>query len=138
LLSDEEPVLDDASALAFHWQELAECNDAQNAAWIAYQRPLTQQEVPNLPANCHKEVLLGAQLAPKYNKRERVQVNILLALIRLPQVHTDILISLNELLPASPLSSGQLDPSPISEASTTAFFAFISNLRIQDWGLFNA
>jgi hypothetical protein len=65
-------------------------------------------------------------------------VNVLLALVRLPQVHTDILVSLNEPLPASATSSGQLDPSPMSEASVATFFAFLRELRIVDWSLFNA
>ncbi|RUO95599.1 hypothetical protein BC936DRAFT_143646 [Jimgerdemannia flammicorona] len=125
----------------YHFQQLGEDNDAADTQ-ITSIVTLSPAEVPNMPPTAIPILLTGTQSITKFNESGSEATNfvgILLAVIRLPQVTTDMVISYNLPLAIGPQSSSRVIAAarPASpEAGLEEFKRVLASLLIKDWGLF--
>ncbi|KAI9363985.1 hypothetical protein DFJ73DRAFT_810511 [Zopfochytrium polystomum] len=95
---------------SFHFWELADVNSARDYSRILRVEHLSPgTDVPHMGPGCGITLVIGQQLISKYRETDptsRNLVNIYLAVIRLPQVSTDLVISYNH-----PVALGQLSSS---------------------------
>ncbi|BFZ59195.1 hypothetical protein YB2330_000199 [Saitoella coloradoensis] len=165
----------DNNAAKAHFDALAHDNEAEDNAQVLSVVPCSTEEIPHLPNNVSAYILTGTQQVVKFYPRRRGSedlvstghalspapfVVILLALIRLPQQETDIVISMNidfidmddmlsvaclgapsetgtdtGLTSAFPLSGGTGGATRIEKARRE-LNVILSSFTIQDWGLF--
>lgn len=132
------------NAVTFHFQEVAQINDAgspshQSIFKVEYLNPM---EISNLASvkDLYVGCLFGQQLVSKFRESHRNIVNIYMAVIRIPHVTTDILITLNDPVALAPQSSssksGAVPQGSNVQQSLDMFSKIIRSLRIIDWGLF--
>ncbi|XP_062814155.1 ran guanine nucleotide release factor [Anolis carolinensis] len=128
----------DENATRYHFEDLA---DASSTAEILNQ----EQFLPQLLAleGCSSAWQLTArQLVAKFNEEAKNEVTLHLALLRLPQYGTDLLLTFNDPTRIHPLSSsaaqGTEVPPPFSQAPWTVehFHTFARSLRLHDPGIF--
>nr|XP_016852799.1 PREDICTED: ran guanine nucleotide release factor [Anolis carolinensis] len=128
----------DENAARYHFEDLA---DASSTAEILNQ----EQFLPQLLAleGCSSAWQLTArQLVAKFNEEAKNEVTLHLALLRLPQYGTDLLLTFNDPTRIHPLSSsaaqGTEVPPPFSQAPWTVehFHTFARSLRLHDPGIF--
>ncbi|KAF9426427.1 hypothetical protein BGZ94_006537 [Podila epigama] len=146
-LASEAP--DDACA-AFHYQQLAEDNDAEESSTIQNVSILSNAELPGWPAEAKIYLLLGQQRIAKFNEQQRQQeqggagavdtrnlVQIMMVVVRLPRQETDIVISYNVPLKISAASSSHevAHEGDIREAEVW-FRNLIASFKVREWGLF--
>ncbi|KAJ3241250.1 hypothetical protein HDU81_001234 [Chytriomyces hyalinus] len=121
--------VDDTDRSLFHFNELADTNDAGNSAAILARTTLQPVTSMNLQPKCTIDIIHGIQHAAKFNTSDVNSVHVLLAVVHLPQVNTDLLISINK----------PVDKETKEVANATAFaefVQFVGTLRVDDWGLF--
>ncbi|KAG0069148.1 hypothetical protein BGZ89_003438 [Linnemannia elongata] len=63
----------DDNCAAFHFQQLAEDNDAEDASTIQSVSVLNNAELPTWPADAKIYLLLGQQRVAKFNEQQRLQ-----------------------------------------------------------------
>lgn len=116
----EQKEVPDTEAMEFFLNDLASFNEATEAK-VLHTKPLAPEEVPHL--GCRAFMAVGQQMVAKF-KEERVDpVQIYAAVLRLPEVTTDILITLN-------------DPGHSHAESADMFAHLLKSFRIVDWQLF--
>ncbi|KAI9011541.1 hypothetical protein BC832DRAFT_590758 [Gaertneriomyces semiglobifer] len=125
----------DAAAARFHFQQLAEDNQALECAVRDIQVLDPRQAIPHLAAaNGHVSVLVGNQTVTKFRSTNPenpeaiphvIQIN--MTVIRIPHVSTDLVISVN-----TPLSAD----APASAAASEILSQSLQALSVRDWGLF--
>merc|ERR1719333_1315676 len=121
----------------FHFGELAKENDAEgNNCCVSTIRTLANEELPNFSniPDVYKAVVLGAQRVAKFNEQARNEINIFMAIIRIPKITTDILITLNAPSIINPESSSakNIQPNQIEEPAKV-FEEFLRTFQILDW-----
>jgi len=131
----------DRECANFHFQELARSNEAEGSFQrIHSSRPLAQEELPGVAApGLLRFVVLGEQAISKFREEARNTVRIYMAVIRLPHITTDILITLNEPVHVAEGSSSQKNIQHASAPRVPAPKVFEEVLRtfcIRDWSLF--
>ncbi|KAL4857856.1 Ran guanine nucleotide release factor [Chlorella vulgaris] len=140
VVQEHQPV-PDAEAASFFFHDQAANNEAQHAQ-IDMQYVLSQQDVPDLPPDCFKAILVGQQAVTKGRQGSDAlnKVHIILCCIRLPQHGSDLLLTLNSPIYISEKSAAaEHAGAGFKGAHLTApalFKQIISSLRINDWGLF--
>ncbi|KAK3820744.1 MAG: hypothetical protein JOS17DRAFT_793836 [Linnemannia elongata] len=67
------PEASDENCAAFHFQQLAEDNDAEDASIIQSVSVLNNAELPTWPADAKIYLLLGQQRIAKFNEQQRLQ-----------------------------------------------------------------
>ncbi|KAF8948089.1 hypothetical protein BGZ47_006497 [Haplosporangium gracile] len=120
----------DDNCAAFHFQQLAEDNDAEDASIVQSVTLLNNIELPTWPADAKIYLLLGQQRIAKFNEQQRLQqhhlataastsssttagadarnlVQIMMVVFRLPRQETDIVLSYNVPLQISDSSSSK-------------------------------
>ncbi|KAF9112899.1 hypothetical protein BGX27_002606 [Mortierella sp. AM989] len=147
----------DEACAAFHYQQLAEDNDAEDASIIQSISVLNNAELPTWPAEAKIYLLLGQQRIAKFNERQRQQeaaaanplqqlqadarnlVQIMMLVVRLPRQTTDIVISYNVPLQISESSSSKqvAHEGNIQEAEVW-FRTLIGSFLVIDWGVFGS
>ncbi|KAI1317423.1 hypothetical protein EDD11_008487 [Mortierella claussenii] len=153
----------DEACAAFHYQQLAEDNDAEDSSVIQSVSVLSNAELPSWPADAKIYLLLGQQWIDKFNERQRQRedaaaaaasgrgpsqtpvqdarnlVQIMMVIVRLPRQETDIVISYNVPLQISASSSSRqvAHEGNILEAETW-FRTLIASFQVRDWGLFES
>ncbi|KAG0362653.1 hypothetical protein BG005_004770 [Podila minutissima] len=138
----------DDSCAAFHYQQLAEDNDAEESSTIQSVSILNNTELPNWPAEAKIYLLLGQQRVAKFNERQRQVesgsaedtrnlLQIMMVVVRLPRQETDIVISYNVPLQIAATSSSRevAHEGNIQEAEAW-FRNLIGSFRVRDWSLF--
>ncbi|KAG0057030.1 hypothetical protein BGZ83_002268 [Gryganskiella cystojenkinii] len=146
---------DDACA-AFHFRQLAEDNDAEDASVVQTVTLLNNAELPAWPVDAKIYLLLGQQRIAKFNERQRQQeaasmsghqvsaqqdarnlVQIMMVVFRLPQQETDIVVSYNVPLQISETSSSKqvAHEGSIQEAEVW-FRNLIGSIQVRNWQLF--
>ncbi|KAF9912104.1 hypothetical protein EC991_001050 [Linnemannia zychae] len=150
----------DENCAAFHFQQLAEDNDAEDASVIQSVSLLNNAELPTWPADAKIYLLLGQQRIAKFNEQQRLQqqqqnlatasststsaqpdarnlVQIMMVVFRLPRQETDIVLSYNVPLQISEKSSSRevAHEGDIAEAEVW-FRALVGSFTVRDWGLF--
>ncbi|KND02003.1 uncharacterized protein SPPG_02509 [Spizellomyces punctatus DAOM BR117] len=138
---------DDAEAANFHFQQLAEDNDAAESRVLSVEYLDPATVTPSLPSTVHLSVIVGEQVVSKFregNPNARNLVAIYMAVLRIPHVTTDLVISYNH-----PVALGQSSSSAtalresgghvgVPEVAMENFRNMLRRLRIVDWGLFGA
>ncbi|KAI8055162.1 hypothetical protein BDF22DRAFT_654081 [Syncephalis plumigaleata] len=140
-----------------HFKQIAEDNESPNTQ-IVNLVALTSHDIPNMPISRHDWLPTGwtttSSQVPRDFRNFLNTVDIFLAVIRLPQVTTDILITVNvPVLIGSTSSSRQMVNDNTMESSSNADSAtplqtgdiqlgehhvrsLLSSFDIKDWGLF--
>ncbi|KAG9302234.1 hypothetical protein G9A89_008724 [Geosiphon pyriformis] len=133
---------DPASIVSFHFSSVAFDNDAENHSTLQQSGLLNPNDFPNLPSDTSMFFASGQQLVAKFNERDpnaRNLVNIFLAVIRLPQHSTDIVITYNIPILIGSTSSSRLTAREGNvHVGFEEFKAFLKSFRIVDWGLFGS
>ena len=141
LLSLVEDVSDESCA-EFHFNEIVKENDAQENVTVITNRVLTDEELPNISgANIHKAMILGRMHASKFKESATNLIELHMAIIRIPKITTDILISFNAPVIINEESSSAKnvqDTTPPQESPAILFQNVLKTFTIQDWGLFGA
>lgn len=128
----EQKDVNDAEAIDFFLSDLAAFNEATESK-VMHSRPLEPEEVSNLPT-CRAFTGVGQQVVAKFREDHSGPVQIHCAVLRLPDVTTDILITLND-----PHALHQSDPPDVLPAEVTSeviFARLLKSFRILDWTLF--
>ncbi|KAI9105022.1 hypothetical protein DFS34DRAFT_605464 [Phlyctochytrium arcticum] len=135
----------DDEAAKFHFQQLADDNDASESQILSIEHPDPSTSIPSISSPVHISTLVGQQTVAKFRERDpqaRNFVAIYMAVIRLPHVTTDLVLSYNH-----PLSLGAASSSNsalaesgghvgVPEVAMDNFQKLLRSLRIVDWGLF--
>ncbi|KAF9941723.1 hypothetical protein BGZ65_001851 [Modicella reniformis] len=145
----------DESCAAFHFQQLADDNDAADTSVIQSVSILNNVELPTWPAEAKIYLLLGQQRVAKFNERQRQQeaaqqtqhptgsdarnlVQIMMVVVRLPRQETDIVISYNVPLHISETSSSkQVAHEGSIEEAEVWFRNLLGSFQVRNWGLFS-
>lgn len=138
LLSLVDDVSNESSA-EFHFRELAKENDASDACEIVNIRLLANEELPNLTRQeIYKALLLGRQHVAKFKESAKNVVEIYMAIIRIPSITTDILITFNVPTNVHPQSSSSSNISNTAQQTEPGkiFQEVLRTFKILDWGLF--
>jgi hypothetical protein len=139
------PQVSNEQCAAFHFEELASLNESVGHEIVAVQ-PLAPSDTPFLPPTLYKCALFGRQQVAKYSESARNLVNIYMAVIRLPHMNSEILITVNEPIAIHPQSSSATffnSTIPSSSFSGSAsgldlFRNILLSFRIVDWSLFGS
>ncbi|KAF9181111.1 hypothetical protein BGZ51_005664 [Haplosporangium sp. Z 767] len=145
----------DDSCAAFHFQQLAEDNDAEDDSVIQSVSQLNNADLPAWPVDTKIYLLLGQQRIAKFNERQRQQeaqaqgnqqlttpdarnlVQIMMVVFRLPRHETDIVLSYNVPLQISETSSSkQVAHEGNLQEAETWFRNLVGSYQVRDWGLF--
>ncbi|KAI8967012.1 hypothetical protein BDF20DRAFT_917963 [Mycotypha africana] len=127
----------------FHFQQLAEDNEATDATVISIEK-LQPESVSSTISSERTEIyiLQGEQKIAKFNEEGACNtVEIFLAVVRLTQVATDFVISINAPVSLAPGSSEQKSINQSNSVTNIATVkqeikAIVEGLQIKDWGLF--
>lgn len=154
----EQPsgVTDDDAARSF-WDNLCEDNRSR-ASTFAPRRPpppacaTTRSTAPLLLISDHvtaccvgyQKIAMGRDYDVDGNDRSDQQeikwVKVYLAVLRLPEKTTDILVTLSKPVPGSDPNLDQLPPPPIQDGADGKLFkvwgAAVGSLKVNDWNLF--
>jgi len=161
LLSMEE-ASNEESAL-HHFKEIARDNDALSEYSVLKIERLGKDDMPNFgyatlgtrsnklltrhvifnSDDVFKSVLVGQQRIAKFNERAKNTVTIFLAVVRLANVTTDVIVTLNDPSQISPDSSSAESVSPSSlrptfENTLAVLKVLLKSFDVKDWNLFAA
>jgi hypothetical protein len=124
----------------YHFKQLAEDNNADNYEIIKNDN-IAPQDIPNIKIDSVKKIVLGKQIISKFNEKDadaKNVVNIYLAVIRVPSIETDILISYNcPVYIGSKSSSRTQSVEGQENISDEIFNQLIKSFNVVDWDLFN-
>ncbi|CAG8708405.1 6078_t:CDS:2, partial [Cetraspora pellucida] len=104
-----EPSNEDA--VRYHFKSLAYDNDAEDFNNILQITELATSDVPHLPTDTPKYLLIGQQQITKFNESDpssRNLVTIFMALFRFPNITTDIVVTSNIPIAIGATSSSRL------------------------------
>ncbi len=142
----------DTNCAQFYWEDNAQCNDAEGQ-YNSVQMPsrdisedidLCSTDTPDnnsVAPSCW--VINGVQHVAKFKECEsaRNTIAVHLAVIRLPNSGSDVVVHFNQPLELSVVSSSaavaRASDSSL-EHGAVAFAAILRTLRVHDWGLFSA
>ncbi|KAI8376984.1 hypothetical protein BD560DRAFT_391333 [Blakeslea trispora] len=126
----------------FHFQQLADDNEASDAA-VSFAAQLDPKEVCPLlpPSTTEIYILQGTQKVSKFNEKQADNtVEIIMTIVRLVQVETDFVLSVNAPIQLASTSSEQEyaeGTSPISiEMVKQEVLTALKGLQVKDWSLF--
>mmetsp|Transcript_23152 Transcript_23152/g.38097 ORF Transcript_23152/g.38097 Transcript_23152/m.38097 type:complete len:187 (+) Transcript_23152:93-653(+) len=129
---------DACAAVGEHFREIAALNDALDRSHIIDVRLLRDDEVPHL-AQFPKSLLFGLQGSSKGRSvnAPATSVYVFLACLRLLQVDSDILVTMNvgTGIPYDPLAIQHSALVPPPDAMEQ-FLTVLRSFAIKDWGLF--
>eukprot|EP00833_Pecoramyces_ruminatium_P010820 jgi/Orpsp1_1/1184852/evm.model.c7180000091256.1 len=139
LLEQAQDASNDECGL-YHFKQLAEDNKADNYE-ILRNEDIAPQDIPNIKIDSIKKIVLGKQIISKFNEKDadaKNVVNIYLAVIRVPSIETDILISYNcPVYIGSKSSSRTQSVEGQENVSDQIFNELIKSFNVVDWELFN-
>ncbi|XP_077326797.1 ran guanine nucleotide release factor [Lithobates pipiens] len=128
----------DPEAARYHFEDVATSNDAQEKAEIISVEPLPLAQL-SLSSCSSAWALTGHQLVSKFNEQAQNTVTIHMALFRMPQYSTDLLVTFNDPVAIDPASSSA--SSGISNGSSALwtqedFNRLLCSFRLHDPGIF--
>ncbi|XP_053574292.1 ran guanine nucleotide release factor [Bombina bombina] len=137
LLEYQEGV-SDTEAARYHFEDVASSNDADGKSEVLSVQPLPLAQL-SLTSCTNAWALTGRQLVAKFNEQACNLVNMHLALFRLPQYSTDLLVTFNDPIAVNPDSSSAVNGS--TETSPTPwtledFNKFLCNLQLHNPDIF--
>jgi len=136
-LNSREEDVTDQQAATHYMNELAEANDALSHE-ILQSGSLSAQEMPGFDASVPKSYIISAQRVSKY--RESAQqsnlIQIYLAVVRLQNVGTDLLISFNVPLAFGAGSSSEGKTIMDAVENKAVIEGVCRTIKVVDWSLF--
>ncbi|GAB4820979.1 hypothetical protein N2152v2_008025 [Parachlorella kessleri] len=135
-----QPVADTSSAAHF-FNDLAETSQAQHSQ-IDETLRLGPADVPGVPAECVKTVVVGQQAVAKGRQGMHAlnKIQVILCNIRIPQYRSDLLITLNTPIYISEHSAAAEHAGAGYKGahltSPMLFRQMLESLQITDWSLF--
>ena len=159
-----ESSFQDLEAIRHHFQDLADANEATDTKIISEGSFTAEEFIPSVTAVDCKHALIGKQTVGKYRTRPDMEVDevyIILVLVRLANVSTDLLVSMN--IPARVFAPTTTSDSNIDINTSSNFTEpelnvaqllplngtdiathknvitmrdFVNSLHVADWGLF--
>ncbi|RKO86771.1 hypothetical protein BDK51DRAFT_18003 [Blyttiomyces helicus] len=117
----------------WHYQQLAEDNEAHSAAVSSIQTLSPTADTPRLPPMTRATLLTGIQTVSKFNQTTPATVSVLLAVVHLSQAKTDVVITLNR-----PLVEGVSEGIEHMAAASALqeMKLLLQSLEVKDWSLF--
>eukprot|EP00079_Xenopus_tropicalis_P013429 XP_002941865.2 PREDICTED: ran guanine nucleotide release factor isoform X1 [Xenopus tropicalis] len=137
LLEYQEGV-SDSDAARYHFEDVASSNDAEGQSEVLSVEPLPLAQL-TLTACTNAWVLTGHQLVAKFNEEARNAVTIHMALFRLPQHSTDMLVTFNDPAAINPSSSsavGGASLAPLSPWTLADFNRLLCTLQLHNPSIF--
>lgn len=128
----------DENAARYHFEDIAGSNKAlePGAFEVSGEAVLPQAELSLAECSC-AWTLTGTQLVSKFNEEARNTVTVSLALFRLPQFATDLVVTFNDPQSISPDSSSASTVEPHRDPWTPQDFqTLLHTLSLHDPGLF--
>ncbi|XP_006819515.1 ran guanine nucleotide release factor-like [Saccoglossus kowalevskii] len=129
--------IEDKNAVSFHFHDIAESNDSScSEVQITEEIPLQQISVKDC---CSAWLLSGKQCIAKFNEQAKNTVNVHMALFRLPQFSTDILMSFNDPEYISASSSSHIPAEEYNKSQPWTLQQFkqsITTLKVLDTSIF--
>ncbi|KAG2195452.1 hypothetical protein INT47_000417 [Mucor saturninus] len=126
----------------YHFQQLAEDNEAAESIVTVVDNLNAKEMAPLLPQDTTEiYVLQGTQKISKFNEKDAYNtVEIILAVIRLTNVGTDFVISVNAPVKLADVSSEQESVQETTaidiETAKQEMLAILKGLSVNDWALF--
>ncbi len=134
LLQMEEKVSNESSAY-YYFQEIADSNACTaNDRAILQTISIPESEVPGLRVPAH--IVVGTQKVAKFKETAKNVIQVFVCCIRLPQVTTDVVISVTVPLQINPDSSSQDIQATNAEEGHILLKNIIGSLSVSDWSLF--
>ncbi|KAJ1980642.1 hypothetical protein H4R33_005427 [Dimargaris cristalligena] len=132
--------ISDRESARYHFDELAVMNKASSKEIIT-DEPIPDESVPDLPSTAVCHMVAGTQMVSKYNESVDKAANCVLiyvAVIRLHEFHTDIVISMNHPMIISPESSSSkaMEADTNTKVSLASFKHILETFKIADFRLF--
>ncbi|KAF5891141.1 ran guanine nucleotide release factor [Clarias magur] len=128
--------VEDSQAARYHFEDVAGSNKASEAGQMEVMKVQCVPHDQLTLSQCSSAwILNGAQLISKFNEEAKNVVNIHLCLFRLPQYTTDIMITFNNPVSISPLSSSS---GVVTEGVWTEqdFHTLVQSFQLLDPGVF--
>ncbi|XP_056426050.1 ran guanine nucleotide release factor [Hyla sarda] len=128
--------MSDPDAARYHFEDIAASNDAQGRAEVVSVEPLPLAQL-SLTSCSSAWTLTGHQLVSKFNEQAQNTVTIHMALFRMQQYATDLLVTFNDPVaidPASSSSSGSGNASP--PWTIDDFHRLLCGFQLHDPGVF--
>lgn len=138
-LLKHDPAVTDSECGAFHFAELARENQSTRSR-VTVTSEVEAGNMPNLEHVSHRAFVRGTQWIAKFRERDANEVDVFLAVLRMPDVGTDVVVSLCSPISIAPTSSSATTTtSRVSESVlATDFGTLLSTLKVNDWKLFDA
>lgn len=130
-----DPSIPDVEIGKFHLDEIAHVSDAAASQFIGV-TALTNEQMPNLPPGVVKLVAVGDQRIAKFRETAFNTVRMFVAIIRLPQVASEILITLNTPLHIDQHSSSARARILHPDYAQQLHLRVLQSLAVNDWSLF--
>ncbi|XP_075062521.1 ran guanine nucleotide release factor [Mixophyes fleayi] len=129
--------MSDPEAARYHFEDVAASNDAQGRAEIVSVEPLPLAQL-SLTGCSSAWALTGHQLVAKFNEQAQNTVTIFMALLRMPQHSTDLLVTFNDPVAIDPASSSAAGETPENPSPWTQedFTRLLCSFQLHDPGVF--
>ncbi|KAM9310996.1 ran guanine nucleotide release factor [Gastrophryne carolinensis] len=130
--------MSDPDAARYHFEDVAASNDAQGKAEVVSIEPFPLAQL-SLSSCASAWTLTGHQLVSKFNEQAHNTVAINMALFRMPQYSTDLLVTFNDPVAIDPSSSSaSAGGSDASSPPWTAedFIRLLSTFQLHDPAIF--
>ncbi|KAM4039428.1 ran guanine nucleotide release factor [Anomaloglossus baeobatrachus] len=128
--------MSDPDAARYHFEDVAASNDCRGRAEVQSVEPLPLAQL-SLARCSGAWALTGHQLVSKFNEQAQNTVTIQMALLRIQQHATDLLVTFNDPADIDPASSSSVPVSDDSPAWTVDDFQrLLCSIRLHDPGLF--
>ncbi|ETW02278.1 hypothetical protein H310_05827 [Aphanomyces invadans] len=121
----------------FYFHEIAESNNcAPNDCTILQTLLATEQDIPGLATTAF--VTIGKQCVAKFKEASKNTMQLYVCCVRLPNVSTDLVISVTVPLQLHPSSSSSRDAPIATNADEGQLIlkGLLRTLEVHDWGLF--
>ncbi|GMH35502.1 hypothetical protein BSKO_03370 [Bryopsis sp. KO-2023] len=131
----------DAESARYFWNDLAEQNQSQNNTVFSDQE-LSSTDVAGIPTESFKAVIVGSQEVSKGRQGPDAAnlVQISLAVLRLPSVGSDVLVTINTPIIINKNSTAAKDAGsglkPDHVVGPSLLKAALGTLKVKEWGLF--
>ncbi|XP_072006043.1 ran guanine nucleotide release factor [Engystomops pustulosus] len=129
--------MSDPDAARYHFEDVAASNEAQGRAEVVSVEPLPLAQL-SLSGCSSAWALTGHQLVSKFNEQAQNTVKIHMALFRIPQHATDLLVTFNDPVAIDPSSSSSVSVSSgvYSPWTLDDFHRLLCSFQLQDPGVF--
>ncbi|KAM3927313.1 ran guanine nucleotide release factor [Leptodactylus fuscus] len=131
--------MSDQDAARYHFEDVAASNDAQGRAEVVSVEPLPLAQL-SFTTCSSAWALTGHQLVSKFNEQAQNTVTINMALFRIQQHATDLLVTFNDPISIDPASSScsGADSSSWNTSAWTLddFHRLVCSLQLHDPGIF--